>query len=366
MWQYRTTNIEQNFKEIGEEIGDRSVIRRTMFMGITTLLTVTYSTASTPFLALRVSSSSFLHQLCKDEGENYPLAVDVIRCHTYVDDCIFGADTESVVIQIREQLIALLASARFQLSKWASNSIALLPDHLAESDGTTHHKSLTESDSHKVLGIAWQSTSDSFRFQIAPPENHIVTNRSILSIIAKLYDPLGWVAPVVVGAKILLHQLWLLKRGWDDSLPSDIRSQWDRFQEQLSSLNHISISRYTHFAPTIRDCQLHGFADASSLAYAAVVYQRVTTNDGRVTLALFVAKTEVAPVKTVATSTTIPPSITLGSGAQWNKPTYFLDMGLNIKFWSIARSRNILLKSTLNFMTLSFTQMPFLSDEKNV
>lgn len=51
------------------------------------LLTVTYGTASTSYLALRV-----LNQLASDEGSNFPLAVPVLQYHTYVDDCVFDAD----------------------------------------------------------------------------------------------------------------------------------------------------------------------------------------------------------------------------------------------------------------------------------
>jgi len=51
------------------------------------LLTVTYGTAPAPFLALRV-----LLQLLCDEGESFPLAIPVLRDHTYVDNVLFGAE----------------------------------------------------------------------------------------------------------------------------------------------------------------------------------------------------------------------------------------------------------------------------------
>ncbi|XP_018307115.1 uncharacterized protein [Mycetomoellerius zeteki] len=42
---------------------------------------------------------------------------------------------------------------------------------------------------------------------------------------------------------------------------------------------------------------MHGFSDASTKAYAAVVYVRVETNSGEVTTALLISKTRVAPTK---------------------------------------------------------------------
>ncbi|KMQ88222.1 gag-pol protein [Lasius niger] len=51
---------------------------------------------------------------------------------------------------------------------------------------------------------------------------------------------------------------------------------------------------------SLDEIELHGFADASSRAYAAAVYLRCTDATGNVTVRLLVAKTKVAPVKRVS------------------------------------------------------------------
>ncbi|XP_071577342.1 uncharacterized protein [Temnothorax nylanderi] len=48
------------------------------------------------------------------------------------------------------------------------------------------------------------------------------------------------------------------------------------------------------------DAELHGFADASSRAYAAVIYLRVIRPTGEIQITLLAAKSKVAPVKTVS------------------------------------------------------------------
>ena len=45
--------------------------------------------------------------------------------------------------------------------------------------------------------------------------------------------------------------------------------------------------------------ELHGFSDASDLAYAAVVYLRSTDTEGVVHTSIVIAKTKVSPIKCV-------------------------------------------------------------------
>ncbi|KAG8233059.1 hypothetical protein J437_LFUL018480 [Ladona fulva] len=43
----------------------------------------------------------------------------------------------------------------------------------------------------------------------------VVTKRTILFQITKLFDPLGWLSPVLITAKILLQNSWILGLNWD-------------------------------------------------------------------------------------------------------------------------------------------------------
>lgn len=72
------------------------------------LLTVTYDTASAPFLALRV-----LRQLAEDEGHSFPLAGPILQDNIYVNDVLFGADDIPLLRQIRDQLCELLHRGKF-------------------------------------------------------------------------------------------------------------------------------------------------------------------------------------------------------------------------------------------------------------
>lgn len=47
--------------------------------------------------------------------------------------------------------------------------------------------------------------------------------------------------------------------------------------------------------------KFHGFADASNLAYASVIYLRIKLADGTIKINLISSKTKVAPLKTITT-----------------------------------------------------------------
>jgi len=179
------------------------------------LLTVTYETASAPFLALRV-----LKQLLKDEGAAFPLAIPILQNNIYVDDVLFGDNDIPLLRQSREQLCALLSRGGFRLRKWASNSSALLSDIPEECHGLAGNRLLTLEENFSVLGLSWNPSSDAFQFRVSLPQSLPNTKRKILSTIAKLFDPLGWVTPVTINAKVFMQQLWRLKLNWDDVIPS--------------------------------------------------------------------------------------------------------------------------------------------------
>ena len=103
------------------------------------LNTVTYGTASAPYLALRV-----IRQLVEDEGSSFPLASDVLLRQIYIDDCLFGADSEEQILKIREEVRTLLGKGKFQLRKWASNSDSLLRDIDPADHGLAIEKPLKE------------------------------------------------------------------------------------------------------------------------------------------------------------------------------------------------------------------------------
>lgn len=128
--------------------------------------------------------------------------------------------------------------------------------------------------------------------------------RKLLSAIAKLFDPLGWLAPCIVGAKTLMQSIWQLPSGtnWDIELPEHILLQWNPIFRELTAPVPITVPRWLKLSNNAVNVKLYAFCDASNLAYASCIYIRVIHKDQTVSFNLVSAKTKVAPIRI----TTIP------------------------------------------------------------
>ncbi|XP_045501444.1 uncharacterized protein LOC123698739 [Colias croceus] len=255
------------------------------------LLTVTFGTASAPYLAVRT-----LKQLATDEGHHFPEAARILNEDFYVDDCMSGGDDLEQCIQLRKDLTELLRRGGFDLKKWSSNSAEFLQSLEPNDRSTKAHLDIKLDGIVKALGVQWNLGTDRFEYNFSlesiDDDNVIITKRNILSDIQKLFDPLGWIAPCIVLAKILMQKLWLEKANWDEDLNIYIKEEWKNIRDDLQNIKDITIDRWLGTVNTNFDTiEIHGFSDASTLAYAAVVYCRVRNDDGTYSTSLIAART---------------------------------------------------------------------------
>ena len=250
---------------------------------------VTFGVSASPFLAIRT-----LHQTAEDHGEDYPEATQHIRDSFYVDDFLGGANDVEEAVQLFHDLRTVLQKGGFDLRKWRSSSanvLAKIPADLHEVDPLKTSTATNASTHSKALGLRWNSTSDVMSPTISAAKLLNPTKRGLVSAVFKTYDVLGWISPTLLQMKLLIQGLWKSTKGWDDEVPEKVINSYLNWEKELPILAERSIPRtYTDFNPT--SISLHGFADASKVAYGAVVYYRATYDYREPTVSLVTSKTK--------------------------------------------------------------------------
>ena len=91
------------------------------------------------------------------------------------------------------------------------------------------------------------------------------TKRNVISLIGKFYDPLGFLAPIVVRYKVFMQALCKAKIGWDDIVPKPLMAQWCKLVSALSESQPMMIPRcyLDGVNGEVSSYQLCGYCDAS-------------------------------------------------------------------------------------------------------
>jgi len=191
-----------------------------------------------PFLALR-----YLRQLDIDDGAKCRPAKGLLIYNTYVDDIIAGADSVEDFLAIQRDLVRLLRRGKFNLKKWANNCDAILKCVPVEDQATEPTFTPTSDAALKVLGVHWDPITDVFGYHSKTDEMSI-TKRFVLPTIARLYDPIGAIGPVLLWVKGLMQELWVERVEWDSPLPISLMMKWRQFLEELPLLSQVSVPRH--------------------------------------------------------------------------------------------------------------------------
>uniref|UniRef100_A0A1B0GNN0 Peptidase aspartic putative domain-containing protein n=1 Tax=Phlebotomus papatasi TaxID=29031 RepID=A0A1B0GNN0_PHLPP len=228
--------------------------------------------------------------------------VDILNANQERIQCRMVLDSGAQIC-----LVEVLKGAGFVLTKWMSNNQLLTPLHTSDS---ARDSVILQDTTTSVLGLTWDSKLDSFHFS-APisPSDVVHSKRDIASAIAKLFDPIGLVGPVIIEAKMLLQHLHSIKpknpdkksvkNSWDAPLPAEFLLRWKKFVEAFQEVRHISIPRWISTISNPTRVDLHIFCDASAKAYGAVIYYVSRDSCGNVCSRILMAKSRVAPLKEI-------------------------------------------------------------------
>ena len=288
------SDIQKAFLQISVKREDRDVHRFLWEDGgkirVMRFTRVPFGNKCSPFL-LNATVKYHLKQY-----ESTPV-IEELEENLYVDDWLSGADEEEVATQMILEADAVMKEASMNLTKWGSNSREVLDQSLYNLADKCEHMCNV-----KVLGLGWDPVEDSFVFAGVNLESGLViTKRVVLSLIARLFDPLGFLTPFIIGMKCLFQRLWKLGLDWDQEIPTEFGRRVTEWIEDLKELKTWKIPRTS--VPERwnggTDVSLYAFGDASPDAYGACVYLVVEKEDGSRVSTLILSKSRVAPLKMV-------------------------------------------------------------------
>ena len=206
------------------------------------------------------------------------------------DDILSGSDDEEEVIQMYHQLISLFAGLGMGIHKFATNSQSLfqsIPEEkrskqvtLEEAETEVLNKIDKNMPTLKCLGILYNPDTDSLQFLPHEiPDDKVNTKRQIISYVARVFDPLGLVSPLVLLPKLLAQSLWKIKGlDWDDPAPAEVLHALESWAKTYLEVHKIHIPR--HVKTYARGYMLAVFCDASDKAQAACAYMVSISEDG--------------------------------------------------------------------------------------
>lgn len=235
-----------------------------------------------------------------------PMAISAVQNNFYVDDCLMSMSTESEASAMVKELTELCASGGFRLTKWNSNSRVVLSS-IPETERASEVKALDlchdNLPDERVLGVIWCIETDSFKIKINE-KPMTQTRRGILSFVSSIYDPLGFLSPVILPAKMILQELCGKKFSWDEDIPTDMARKSQQWLLDFAKLQGFTVDRC--FKPVgfgnVTSVQLHHFADASERGYGVVTHLRITNEKDEAHCSFVIGKSRVSPLK----QTTIP------------------------------------------------------------
>ena len=282
---------------------------------------VIFGAGPSPFIL-----SGVLQHHIKQYAEQDPVFADKLLKGFYVDDLVTGMQSIEEAFALYEKTMTRMKEGGFWMRKWKSNKKELIEriekdqvdysqckttdskekgsENEGESNSFVPEKAL--SDGEKVLGVNWNTVKDKFWFNlkdiaIKDQANNALTKRSILKVLASLYDPLGILSPIMAEAKILFQDICKDNINWDEELNETYKQRWHQWLKELEEASIIEVERCVlgQAGEELKECHLHGFCDASEKAYCCMIFLHIVTEkEEKVTL--LTSKTRVTPLKSMS------------------------------------------------------------------
>lgn len=174
------------------------------------------------------------------------MSESLFRRNFYVDDGLTSCPSNEEAIDLmRRTQDAMKRYGNLRLHKFESNREEVMkafePQDLAQDiyDLNLDKDQLVQ----RSLGLRWNLSNDMFEFDISTNAKPL-TRRGVLSTLNSLFDPLGFLSPVVICGKFILRDVVFETSNWDEPLLEHIlTSSWETWSSTSKVLEDIHIPR---------------------------------------------------------------------------------------------------------------------------
>ena len=294
-----TADIAQAYLEISVNPTDRDFLRFLWYDDITKQDPEIQKLRFTRVIFGASPSQFLLNAVLKMHFEKYaeedPDFVEKMLKSFYVDD--FNATVQNCQLgwELYEKAKKCLKDGHFNLRKWRTNDV-----ELRKSISEKEKSEINDGIGGKILGLKWDEDNDeiilNFTQNINEAKDMVATKRNILKFIAGIYDPLGFIQPLIVSLKIIFQKICVEKIEWDEIVSDEILCSFTKVINQLKELAELRFPRsyfHTDKNDPVKSIELCGFSDGSKIAYGGVVYLKVITLSGKIRVVFITAKSRV-------------------------------------------------------------------------
>ena len=185
-----------------------------------------------------------------------------------MEDYLDSFENVTHAIKISRDLVSLLKLGGFNLTKFVSNAdeitSAMIPEESKTSSSPIKEICNGAEQSSHVLGLKWDHVKDTLVVSrgVDRPLGKAITQRTVLSFVSSVFDPVGLVAPYTIRARLLLKDIWKIScQSWDDESPEDIKDKFLVWHSGLPPLGQLTIPR-CYFTEPVDQIELHMFVIA--------------------------------------------------------------------------------------------------------
>ena len=258
-----------------------------------------------------LACSAFISAHCIQELINMALAdetktkreldnADRLSGNIYVDDVAGGDDIPQELVNYFFDSQNVLGKGSFPVGKVKSNSsevLSQIPDHQKLGSYIENGREISSDSALLGYTMHWKEDTIIFKKYAKLASQFTGAMKSLLSLVAKLYDPLGLISPYTNTARMIISECFRNKITYPDPverLPSAFQTISQNWLNNLSELNNVSVNRYI---PNNDESEYYFYSDASEEGICAVAYCRTEIADGVFDSNMITAKCTTAPLK---------------------------------------------------------------------